>query len=77
MLENLEPAKSEKRCKLGRIIDKLEPKDQQIMLAALADFDKWTNRALTNALNERGIDFTVETLRTHRLNFCGCTKAGN
>lgn len=76
MLEDMQPKDYRRPCKLGLIISKLEPKDQAILEDALKDLAKWPNRQLTMALNDRGLDFTVETLRTHRQNRCGCARLG-
>lgn len=74
LLDNLEPKDHRRKCKLGRIIDGLEIPDQQTILNALADEAKWSNQALTDALNERGLIFTTETLRSHRQNNCPCKR---
>lgn len=75
MLENLQPPAKYKPCKIARIIDTLKPEDQVILQEALADKTKWSNYALAGALQERGLEFTTETLRAHRINICSCSRA--
>jgi hypothetical protein len=74
LLENLEPPTTNKPCKVGVILNGLELEDRKILEVALTEFTKWSNRALSNALNDRGINVTTETLRTHRLNVCPCRR---
>ena len=76
ILDNIEPNTYNKPCKFGRLFNDLDPDDQRILADALEDKTKWTNRQLTLAHNERGLAFTVETLRSHRLNLCGCRRLG-
>lgn len=75
MLENFEPKKHTYTCKVVQILNRLEQKDRDVLTAALADHDKWSNRALSNALVARGIDVSTETIRSHRTNVCPCRKA--
>lgn len=73
LLANLQPAKPQP-CKMGRILNTLEPEDRAILEIALSDFATWTGAGLTKALNERGIEVTRETLHAHRLGRCSCSK---
>ena len=51
----------------------LEPDDQKVLLAALED-DRWTARALAIALNGRGITIAKDTIQAHMKKTCRCSK---
>lgn len=70
MLENLTPPKSNKGCKVSRIIRDLEPKDVEILNKALADTEAWSAEALATALFERGLDISSASIQRHRTNRC-------
>ena len=54
ILDGLEPIQHREPCRVGKLVLELEPDDQKVLLAALED-DRWTSRALAMALNGRGI----------------------
>lgn len=73
ILDGLEPIKNIDPCRVGKLILELEPSDQQTLIAALED-DRWTARALTNALNSRGITIARDTIQAHMKRTCRCSK---
>lgn len=74
LLDNLQPLHIGKPCKVGTIINNLEPEDAHILDEALKNFTDWSNRALAHALQARGIQVTTDTIRAHRLNTCPCRR---
>lgn len=74
MLEGLEPIRAVSSCKTRTILEGLEKDDRKILEAALADFEKWNNGALSRALANRGIKIKAETLGIHRRGQCSCSK---
>jgi hypothetical protein len=71
ILADLTPPEKQKRCPFGRTIDALEKEDRAVLEAALAD-ERWTHRALFDALRQRGITVSRETLTRHRTKACQC-----
>jgi hypothetical protein len=74
LLDNFEPTNAHKPCKVGQILNNLEPEDAHILDLAIQDTPKWSNRALAHALQARGIQVTTDTIRAHRLNTCPCRR---
>jgi hypothetical protein len=74
LLDNLSPLHAAKPCKVGTIINGLEPEDAHILDLALKNMTDWSNRALAHALQSRGISVTTDTIRAHRLNTCPCRR---
>lgn len=70
MLEGLTPPKSNKGCKVSRILDDLEPADVEILNKALADIENWSSQALSNALRERGLEISPASIQRHRSKLC-------
>jgi hypothetical protein len=73
LLDGLEPTKNIDPCRVGKLILELEPDDQKVLLAALED-DRWTARALAIALNGRGITIAKDTIHAHMKRTCRCSK---
>lgn len=73
ILDGLEPIKLVEPCRVGKLILELEPDDQQVLIAALAD-DRWTARSLMTALSGRGISIARDTLQAHMRKTCRCSK---
>ena len=73
LLDGLTPVKQIEPCKVGRTIIELDPDDAQIMLQALED-PRWTARALSNALRDRGVGLAKDTLEAHMKKTCRCSK---
>ena len=74
LLDDLKPLNAGKPCKVGQILNNLEPEDAHILDEALRDPKKWSNRALAYALQARGINVVTDTIRAHRLNTCPCRR---
>lgn len=73
VLNGLDPVKQLEPCKVGRTIIELEPDDAQILIQALED-PRWTARALSNALRDRGVFLAKDTLDNHMKRTCRCSK---
>jgi transposase len=71
MLEGLVPPKKLAPCKVRELLETLEPKDQEILKAALID-PAWAHLTLANSLKERGIAISESPVRKHRLGRCSC-----
>lgn len=74
LLDNLKPLHEGKPCKVGTILNGLEPEDAHILDEALKDLSNWSNRALAHALQQRGVQVTTDTIRAHRLVTCPCRR---
>lgn len=71
MLEGLTPPNKVAACKVRTLLEKLDAKDSEILKNALAD-DAWSNVALTEALNKRGLQISENPVRRHRMKKCSC-----
>jgi len=67
----LKPPTRQMPCKVRELIDTLEPKDQEILKAALLD-SAWGNITLANSLSQRGLSISETPIRKHRLGRCSC-----
>jgi hypothetical protein len=74
LLDNLKPLHIGKPCKVGQIVNELEPEDAHILDQALKNTADWSNRALAHALQQRGISITTDTIRAHRSLTCPCRR---
>ena len=72
MLENLEPPKAIRPCKIRTIMERMDQTDVDILNAALADENKWKDWVLFRALEERGVEVSPNVLTKHRRNLCSC-----
>jgi len=72
MLEDLTPPVRSTRCKMGRILDSLDEKDQAILQKALDDVHVWAAKPLARALTDRGLSITEGPIGLHRSKGCGC-----
>lgn len=73
ILDGLEPIQHREPCRVGKLVLELEPDDQKVLLAALED-DRWTSRSLAMALNARGITIAKDTVQSHMKRTCRCSK---
>jgi hypothetical protein len=71
MLEDLAPTKQVRTCAVRTLIDKLEKKDQEILIAALANPD-WQSKALARELSARGLRISDHPILRHRKKECSC-----
>jgi hypothetical protein len=74
ILHNLTPLHAGKPCKVGAILNDLEPEDAAILDDALKNLSDWSNRALAHALQARGVSVTTDTIRAHRTLTCPCRR---
>jgi hypothetical protein len=75
MLEDLVPPSKNTRCKMGRIYDSLDDKDQDILDKALLATHVWSSKALARELTNRGLGITEGPLTLHRTKSCGCYRS--
>ncbi len=66
MLEDLEPVATKRSCKTRSTLVSLEQKDREILLSALVDTSKWSDKGLSVALGQRGIQISNESIGRHR-----------
>ena len=71
MLEDLTPKKQLRTCAVRTLINKLEKKDQEILIAALANPD-WQSKALARELSARGLQISDHPIGRHRKKECSC-----
>jgi hypothetical protein len=71
MLEDLKPTKLIRTCAVRTLIDKLEKKDQEILIAALAN-PEWQSKALARELSARGLSISDHPILRHRKKECSC-----
>lgn len=60
---------------MGRIIDSLDEKDQDILGKALLATNVWSAKALARELTNRGLAITEGPLSLHRSKSCGCYRS--
>lgn len=72
MLEGLEPVKQKFSCKVKTLSEELEKKDAEILMAAIADFRKWSAKGLQTALKARGVVLADTVITRHRQKLCRC-----
>jgi hypothetical protein len=73
MLEDLKPIKQSRPCAVKTLINKLEKKDQEILIAALAN-SEWQNKSLARELSARGLSISDHPISRHRKGECSCSK---
>ena len=74
MLDGLEPPKFVTSCKVRTIMETMDKADKAIVLAALADEEKWKATTLAEALTARGVRITKDPIQKHRSGQCSCLK---
>lgn len=72
MLENLEPIQTKRPCKTRNTLEGLEQNDREILLSALLDTSKWSDKGLSVALKQRSIQLSNEAIGRHRRKLCSC-----
>ena len=76
MLEGMNPpTKTHGTCKVGTIGNTLEPKDKEILFAAVANEKDWPVKTLSKALAERGLQISDSPLYNHRAKACACFRS--
>ena len=72
MLEDLgAPAKQSRPCAVRDLIAKLDKKDQEILVGAIAN-PEWTAKGLARELTARGLAISDHPLLRHRKKECSC-----
>ena len=71
MLENLEPKKPKRTCKIAELMNSLDKKDKEILIQALANPD-WTSKGLARELTARGLAISETPIYRHRRKECPC-----
>jgi mRNA-degrading endonuclease RelE of RelBE toxin-antitoxin system len=66
MLEGMRPPKLERKSRVQEILEKLDPKDQEILVAALHDM-RWSGIQLALELRKRGLDVSSATIQRYRV----------
>jgi len=66
MLEGMKPPKLERKSRVQENIQKHEPKDQEILMAALHDM-QWSGIQLSIELRKRGLDISAATIQRYRV----------
>ena len=72
MLEGLEPVTGRRPCKTRATLKNLDAGDNKILTEALADKSKWSDKGLSVALQQRGIQLSNEAIGRHRRELCSC-----
>lgn len=72
MLEDLEPVKPIRSCKVRTLKEGLDPKDQLLLDQYLADVETWTPHKLARALATKGLKIDHRQLSQHRELMCSC-----
>ena len=71
MLEDLIPPGRTYACKVRTVAEGLEPKDKDILIAAVNNSD-WNFKTLSNELAKRGITIVDTGIAKHRRKQCAC-----
>ena len=72
MLENLEPNKPIRNCKVRTYIESLDDADANILRDAISDRKKWGDYPLSKALEGRGVHISPNSITKHRASACSC-----
>ena len=73
MLEGMKLQTKKSSCKVRTILESLDPKDQAILVAALAN-EEWTAGALSRELTARGIAVSEKPIMAHKRKRCSCAR---
>jgi hypothetical protein len=73
MLEGLTPPNRHSICKVKAVAQALDPKDREILKAAVMD-PAWTISGLYRELKNRGISLGEKQMTAHRKGQCLCSK---
>jgi hypothetical protein len=72
MLEDLTPTKQARPCAVKTLVQKLDKKDQLILIEALIN-PEWTSKALARELSSRGLSISDHPIGRHRKGECSCS----
>jgi hypothetical protein len=65
MLEGMTPPERKTQSRINEILEKLDEKDREILLNALAD-KAWSGPALAKALTDRGLKISDTVIQRYR-----------
>jgi mRNA degradation ribonuclease J1/J2 len=74
MLDGLTPYGKQLTCRVRSVLEELDEKDREILIAAIANSKTWQARTLENSLRERGITISDTSITRHRQGHCSCLK---
>jgi hypothetical protein len=72
MLEGLEPVTGKRSCKTRATLESMDAGDKKILTEALANKTKWSDKGLSVALSQRGVQLSNEAIGRHRRELCSC-----
>ena len=72
LLLGMTPPVKKTACKVRTLLENLEPKDAEILTAALADPHLWPARTLQVALSQRKLIVSDVSIGRHRKGQCSC-----
>jgi len=72
MREGLEPVTGKRRCKTRATLEGMDSGDKKILTEALANKTKWSDKGLSVALSQRGVQLSNEAIGRHRKELCSC-----
>lgn len=72
MLEDLQPPRQVRSCKVRTLKEGLAVKDQELLENYIADVANWTPHKLSIALASKGLKIDHRQLAAHRNNLCSC-----
>jgi hypothetical protein len=72
MLEGLEPVTGRRPCKTRATLEGMDAGDKKILTEALANKTKWSDKGLSVALSQRGVQLSNEAIGRHRRELCSC-----
>lgn len=73
MLEDLEPVKQVRSCKVRTLKDGLSDNDKKLLEGYLADSVTWTPHKLAKALGLKGLKIDHRQISQHRDSMCSCS----
>lgn len=73
MLENLQPAKIIRSCKVRTLKQELSDSDGKLLDGYLKDAETWTPHKLAKALGSKGLKIDHRQIAQHRDLMCSCS----
>jgi hypothetical protein len=74
LLDNLEPHKKARNCRVRTILAELDKDDSQTLTTCLLSPDLWPAKTLSVALRQRGLLLSDSAITHHRSQACSCGK---
>lgn len=72
MLEDLQPPKQVRSCKVRTLKEGLAVKDQELLETYVSDTETWTPHKLAIALGRKGLKIDHRQITAHRDHVCSC-----